>query len=372
MEERNCAVHARDHGSGSVKPHEKNGSMNAGLHLLRFFLAFNVVLFHLWNSAAPGSGPVAVLGFFFISGYLITQIVREVYTMPTHAAAFVLNRALRIYPQYLIALGLGLLAIHHFPAVASHINSYMRWPLTPAEWWPQLAIFGQRSSTVRVLPATWTLGTELYFYALIGLGTAQSKKVSLALCLLSLPVGALCAAKLLPFDFYGSPIGNGFVFLLGSVAYFYRDAVRISTPVFLLAGAAYLIHIYAVPSLEQADLDSANLAGSLLPFAVLMLYIIQRPVNASEHPVVMRISLVLGKIAYPLFLLHWAVCIVMSAWLYDGLASADMSGAWESGRYFSVMLATSIGCSLAFYSVIDRPIEHVRQWVRRRARRFES
>ena len=344
--------------------------MNAGLHLLRFFLAFNVVLFHLWNSAAPGAGPVAVLGFFFISGYLITQIVREAYTMPAHAAAFVVNRALRIFPQYLMALGLGLLVIYMFPRVASHINSYMRWPLSPAEWWPQVAIFGQGSSNVRVLPATWTLGTELYFYALIGLGTAQSKRASHILCLISLPVGALCAARLLPFDFYGSPIGNGFVFSLGSVAYFYRHAVRISTPVFGLACAAYLTHIYAIPSLEQADLDSANLAGSLLPFAALLLYIVQRPVSANAHPAVMRVSLALGKIAYPLFLLHWTVSVVMSAWLFHGLASADMLGAWEGGRYFSAMLAASMACSLLFYNLIDRPIEHVRQLIRRRAMGF--
>ncbi|MBC7621496.1 MAG: acyltransferase [Candidatus Saccharibacteria bacterium] len=338
--------------------------MNAGLNLLRFFLAFNVVIFHLWNSAAPGSGPAAVLGFFFVSGYLITQIVREVYAAPGRAADFVLNRALRIYPQYLMALGLGLLAINSFPAVASHINSYMRWPQTSAEWWPQLAIFGQGRSTVRVLPATWTLSTELYFYALIGLVTAQSKKASLALCMVSLPVGALCAAKVLPFDFYGSPIGNGFVFSLGSVAYFYRYAVPIRAPVFALACAAYLAHVYAIPSLEKSDLDSANLAGSLLPFWILLLYFIQHPVNVSGRPVVVRISHLLGKIAYPLFLLHWTVCVVMSAWLFHGLSSADMHSAWESGRYFAVMLVASIGCSLVFYSLIDRPVEHVRQQIR--------
>ena len=49
--------------------------MNAGLNLVRFFLAANVVAFHLWNAAAPGAGPVAVLGFFFTSGFLITQVV---------------------------------------------------------------------------------------------------------------------------------------------------------------------------------------------------------------------------------------------------------------------------------------------------------
>ena len=345
--------------------------MNAGLHLLRFFLAFNVVIFHLWNRAASGAGPVAVLGFFFISGFLITQIVQEVYAMPAHAAAFVLNRTLRIYPQYLMALALGLLAIGSFPEVASHINNTMRWPQTSAEWWPQLAIFGLGTSAVRVLPATWTLATELYFYALIGLGTAQSKKASLALCLISLPVGALCALKWLPFDFYGSPVGNGFVFALGSVAYFYRSAWRIRTPLFLLACAAYLVHVYAVPWLAQSDLDNANLAGSLLPFAVLLLYVIQHPVSAHRHPAVVRLSQVLGKIAYPLFLLHWTVSIVVSACLFHGLASTDMRDFWEGAHYFAVVLVASISCSLVFYRLIVRPVEHVRQLVRQRTRKAD-
>lgn len=363
MEERDCAVHADQRTAGTLAK-----GMNAGLNLLRFFLAFNVVMFHLWNRAAPGAGPVAVLGFFFISGFLITQIVREVYAMPTRAAAFVLNRALRIYPQYLAALGLALWAINAFPAVASHINSYMRWPESSAEWWPQLAIFGQSSSPVRVLPAAWTLGTELYFYALIGLGTAQSKKASLVLCLISLPVGALCAAQLLPFAFYGSPIGNAFVFSLGSLAYFYRHAVRVSTPLFVLACAAYGAHVYAIPALEQSDLDSGNLAGSLLPFATLMLYVIQRPASAAAQPMLVRISHVLGKIAYPLFLLHWTVCIAVSAWLFEGQASTNMPGLWEGGRYFAVALAASLGASGVFYSLIDRPIEQLRHQIRRRAR----
>ena len=116
--------------------------MNAGLNLLRFFLAFNVVIFHLWNAAAPGAGPVAVLGFFFISGFLITQIVQEVYPMPARTRAFLRNRALRIYPQYLVALGLGLLSIHLYPDVAFHINSYLRLPATASEWRDQFDIFG--------------------------------------------------------------------------------------------------------------------------------------------------------------------------------------------------------------------------------------
>jgi peptidoglycan/LPS O-acetylase OafA/YrhL len=338
--------------------------MNAGLNLVRFFLAFNVVLFHLWNAAAPGAGPVAVLGFFFTSGFLITQIVQEVYAMPRRTGAFLLNRALRIYPQYLAALGLGLLTIGLYPDVAYHINSYLRWPQTAGEWRDQFDIFGLIDSSVRVLPATWTLGTELYFYLLIGLVTARSKRASVALCLVSLPVGALCALKILPFEFYGGAMGNGFVFALGSLAWFHRDAVRIKTPLFLLACAAYLVHVYLVPGLEQADVDKANLAGSVLPFAVILLYLVQHPGGRATWPA--RIAAVLGKIAYPMFLLHWAVCVVVSAWLFHGLASFDMHGARQGAGYFGVMFAGVIGCSLLFYLLIDQPVERLRRIVRRR------
>jgi peptidoglycan/LPS O-acetylase OafA/YrhL len=338
--------------------------MNAGLNLLRFFLALNVVLFHLWNAAAPGAGPVAVLGFFFVSGFLITQIVQEVYSMPRHSWAFLLNRTLRIYPQYLAALGLGLLTIQLYPDVAGHINSYLRWPASGVEWLPQLAIAGLDHSNVRVLPATWTLGTELYFYLVIGLVTARSKKAAIALCAASVPVAALCATNTLPFEFYGSAMGNGFVFAFGSLAYFYRNAFHVRPRLFALAAAAYLAHTFVIPALEQADVDKANLAGSVLPFAVVMLFLVQ---HRMQGPRITAVANLLGKIAYPVFLLHWAVCVVLSAWLFNGLASFDMPGLWQGAGYFRAMFAGVIVVSVLFYLLIDQPVERYRRVVRRRA-----
>jgi peptidoglycan/LPS O-acetylase OafA/YrhL len=338
--------------------------MNAGLNLLRFLLALNVVLFHLWNAAAPGAGPVAVLGFFFTSGYLITQIVQEVYSMPRHSWAFLLNRALRIYPQYAAALGLGLLSIYLYPDVAGHINSYLRWPTGAREWLPQLAIVGLDHSNVRVLPATWTLGTELYFYLVIGLVTARSKKASIVLCAASVPVAALCATNVLPYDFYGSAMGNGFVFAFGSLAYFLRNAFRVRPPLFALAVAAYLVHTFVIPALEYSDVDKANLTASVLPFSLILLFLVQHPMAGARATAVANL---LGKIAYPMFLLHWAVCVVLSAWLFHGLASFDMPNFWQGAGYFLVMLAGALVASVLFYLLIDQPVERCRRVVRRRA-----
>ena len=76
--------------------------------------------------------------------------------------------------------------------------------------------------------------------------------------------------------------------------------------------------------------------------------------------------------SYPAVLLHWTVSIVVSAWLFHGLASTDMRDPWEGGRYCAVVLVASIGCSLVFYRLIDRPIEHVRQRIRQRTRKAGS
>lgn len=338
--------------------------MNAGLNLVRFLLAANVVAFHLWNAAAPGAGPVAVMGFFFTSGYLITQVVQDVYAGPGRVGAFVLNRSLRIFPQYFAALGFGLFVIHAWPAVAYHIDTYMRWPANTREWIPQLAVFGLIDSNVRVLPAAWTLGTELYFYLLIGLVTGRSRPAALALVLVSLPLGAMCAAGWLPFAFYGSAMGNGFVIALGSLAYFHRDVVRIGWRGFAVAVAAYLVHLYVVPALEQSDLDRLNITLCVLPFAVILLFLVQHPLP--RHGRAAALFDLLGKLAYPLFLLHWSVSVVLSAWLFDGQASFEAPDLRRGGEYFGTMFAGALVCSLVFYLLIDRPVELLRRRVRRR------
>jgi peptidoglycan/LPS O-acetylase OafA/YrhL len=339
--------------------------MNAGINLVRFFLAFNVVEFHLWNSFARGAGPVAVMAFFYLSGYVITQIVQEVYTGPGRAGAFLLNRFLRIYPQYIVAVLLSLAAVACYPDVAEHINDYMSWPEGWAEWVPQFAIFGLYGSDLRLLPATWSLSTELYYYLLIGLATGHSKKLTVALFLVSLPVGALCALHVLPFDFYGHPIGNGFVFAFGSLTYFYRDSYRVSRPIFVIACAAYLLHTYAIPLLGDYDLSNADITGSLASFSLIIVYLVQ---NDFKNERFVNFANFLGKLSYPVFLTHWTVCVFVSALFFDGRASYDAVTFLDGAVYFLTMFVAVLACSVLFYQCVDKPVERIRRIVRSRAR----
>jgi peptidoglycan/LPS O-acetylase OafA/YrhL len=338
--------------------------VNAGINLVRFLLAFNVAAFHLWNSLARGAGPVAVLAFFYLSGYVTTQTMQETYTGVRSAGAFLQNRFLRIYPQYLVAVLFGFAALALFPEAAEHINDYISWPEGWWEWTPQFAIFGLYGSQVRLLPSAWLLSTELWFYLLIGLVTGHSKKLTVALFLVSLPVGALCALHILPFDFYGHPVGNAFVFAFGSLTYFYRDSVRIGRLTFAIACLAYLAHTYAVPLLEDNDLDLANISASLASFSPVIVYLLQNDLRGER---IVNLSNTLGKLSYPVFLTHWTVCVFMSGIFFEGRASYDADNLLEGGIYFFSVFSAVILCSVLFYQFVDKPVERLRRAVRSRA-----
>lgn len=339
--------------------------MNPGISLVRFLLAFNVILFHVWNQVAPGAGPVAVLAFFYISGYLITQIVRETYASAGQAGAFLLNRLLRIYPQYAAALVLGLLAVYLYPDTAYGIHEDMQLPTDAAEWIPQFAIFGLYGSEIRILPMAWSLSTELYYYLAIGLVTGRSRTLALALFAVSLPVGALCALEILPFDFYGHPIGNGFAFAFGSVTYFYRGSLSPGRWVFALACLAYALHSYAVPFLIEDGLDDANLAASLIPFSLIFVYLVRLEARDGLAAVWAN---AMGRMAYPMFLTHWAVNVFVSQYFFGGRANRGVQPLARGGVYFISLLAGVLVCSFVFCKLIDGPIERIRRNIRSRAK----
>jgi peptidoglycan/LPS O-acetylase OafA/YrhL len=78
------------------------------LNFLRLFFAATVIVTHAWQTAGYGLGPAiagkpvgywAVMGFFAISGYLITKS-----RLKYDFKVFLVHRVLRIYPAYLVCL----------------------------------------------------------------------------------------------------------------------------------------------------------------------------------------------------------------------------------------------------------------------------
>ena len=317
------------------------------LPLLRFAMAVCVVGTHMWRAAFKDAGLHAVFGFFVISGYLITRITATSYQ--GRPFSFLLNRFLRIYPQYLTAIALGALVVVWMPALAKQFNSSLQLPMGAFELLKQLSIFGLRSTNVLLSPPSWSLNVEVYFYLLIGLLTHRSEVLTYIALLVSGVMGYLAAVGDTTFGFYGDVLGNAFVFFLGSSAYFMSR--RLHPPRWI---GWLMLAVYAVLAFESrryvTDSPGCYVLLALSAFAVAVM-LIRPPQIRPKFPGAVNF---IGRLAYPLFLVHWACSTPVFAWL----------GEQPGARLFFGGMAISLAVACLMVLGIDLPIEKLRRKVR--------
>ena len=142
--------------------------------LLRTVLAVIVMAGHLLDKWQIGT--YAVFGFYMISGYLMTSIMQESYGYHLAGRArFVFNRFLRLYPLFwcsaLLSLSLIVVIGAEFTQ-AYHSGIYL--PKTWIEILANLTMVYPRwfanEFTPILVPTTWAITVELFFYAAICLG----------------------------------------------------------------------------------------------------------------------------------------------------------------------------------------------------------
>jgi peptidoglycan/LPS O-acetylase OafA/YrhL len=320
--------------------------MNPALSAFRFYLAMSVVGSHFAGPGIWGDG--AVEAFFAISGFLVTLIVNEQYAQ--RPRAYLLNRFLRIYPVYWACLLIGAAAIALFPAAALVENSSLAMPATAHDIFSQIAIFGLDRAgigptAVRILPPAWSLNVELYFYLIIGLFTATRPRLTLSAGLIALVVSCLAAAKIVPLPFYGDPLGNAQPFFLGSLAYHLKDRIDLRGPGITVVFAIFaFLQLLPTDRYLEARVETLSLVA---PFAVIATWKADRIVTRWRGELDL-----LGKLSYPIFLLHWAVSVPLRA--------AQLS----HGTIFLFCVPLTILAALAVHLGVERPIEVLRRTIR--------
>jgi peptidoglycan/LPS O-acetylase OafA/YrhL len=362
--------------------------------VLRVLLAFLVVYGHCGSpfGGVGLSAQHAVQAFYMISGFYMTLVLREKYSGEGSAGirSFYLNRWLRLYPAYLAIVAMTL-------AVAVAGTVFPRLQLPPqaylADWLEKgvldwgtvgtmavsqftmlgldafnlLTLTDQGSVAVTsgattdqyplwrlmLIPQSWSLSIELYFYALAPFIVTRSLRLAIIVAVASFGVRLLLwrygGLQVDPWSYRFFPSELMF-FLAGTVAYhvYARStelrSLRSATRIALYAGMAVLIATSIWIGRGEEPASPKSLIA--LIFMVGVFFAIPALFRHTKQNSADRL---IGELSYPVYISH-----VLIVWILG-------AGNYHVGKLgFVVVAAITLAVSYALYRWIDVPIDEYR------------
>lgn len=337
--------------------------------VLRTALALMVMAFHLFVGILP-LGTYAVFGFYIVSGYLMTLVMHESYGFTWRGRySFVVNRFLRLYPQYWVAALFSMILI--FALGGDTVIKYhggMFLPVSFKEiaqnilmvfpaWMPG-------SINPRLVPPTWAITVELFFYILICLGVSKTFGrvkiwVFMSVCyvICSFIVGASWENRYFPIAAASLPfsIGGGIYFasISNRASHFYSKIRLSSLDLFVLM----LVNCIVWVVFSKFNIKMLVELGFYINIIICALLVYSLAVGGEIFRVGKKVDKIVGDCSFPIYLLHWQSGILVS-YLIFGEAFHEFS---QRGFVsFVVSLIIVIVISLSFVFIIDKPIQSVR------------
>ncbi len=312
------------------------------LGTLRLILALCVAASHA--GFYPGSlnpGVAAVIGFYLISGYVMTGLLYRHYPDRPHIPAFYVDRCVRIWPQYLFYAAITLtwqLAtdqrtafLQDMPRVVDVFNNLLLVPLN------YYMVNGADRYTL--IPPAWSLGAEIQFYLIAPLLLLSTRRILVA-GVFSLSVFALALTGILDSDWYGYRLLPGVLlfFLLGALLFHLHRSHNRKAARFLVT-ATIAVAVTAAIALHQTALlfrpyNQEILIGLSLAFPLLHLLGQMKRRAVDDW---------LGDISYGVFLNHFFVL-----WVFypQGVGRRELP----------VLLAASLALSFFSQRYVERPL----------------
>jgi peptidoglycan/LPS O-acetylase OafA/YrhL len=338
------------------------------LDVYRFILAICVVQGHLLGPGvgAPWLAWQAVFSFYVLSGFLMSLILNQNYGFTAGGLArFAVNRWLRLFPVYYAVIGLTALYIV-LVGPLNQINGALTLPSTKEAIFANLTIvtltgFNFAMEMQRLSPTTWSLAIEIFCYVLLAMYFAKSR-IRL-LFMLTIGIGIATTRICIDFDqpdygfqnHYGVLQAGLIPFALGGLAYFYREArvCDFSSTKLSLLGVLFLMN-FALGYLSDFHKYVSGL------YVVALLNVLLVPMlfaQATRH----RWQKILGGLSYPVFICHWVVATLIVIYVPT-----------FAGNGFVLFAAATVGSvlfSLLLYYGIDRPVQMLRESVRKQESR---
>jgi peptidoglycan/LPS O-acetylase OafA/YrhL len=278
-----------------------------GIGSWRFFLAFLVVISHLWKDMIGGPAAYAVWGFYVLSGFLMTLVLNEKYGPSINGLKrYTYNRFLRIYPLYWIASLLGFLALIVLPSYGislSSLNPQFALPLSLADYWHNITLIPVFGGDNFLVPVSGALATEIGAYILMPF-IAFSRLAAILGLILSLISNIKLGLTIDDFAMnfatrYSSFLSCYMAFTFGAITYHYRNQFeKFKLPI--LSVTIWIIHSFL------------GMKFNLYPW-VYGLYLsigLSAWVTISLIKVsVGKLDRYLGDLSYPVYLFHSGVAV---------------------------------------------------------------
>lgn len=332
--------------------HSKNISYRPDIDGLRAIAIMLVLLYHFGLGVTGGFVGVDI--FFVISGFLITEVIRNAVLKGTFSfVSFYDRRVRRLYPALVTVVLLSIGAAYLLMDPASYVvmaNSVKSTLLSSSNvyFWKNQGYFDPAADT-QVFLHTWSLSTEWQFYvvwpALIWAGMKAPKGVlivalgaltiaSLVASTMALSQNASAAYYLMPYRLFELSMGG-----LLALCFNYRSARTPNTLLFI----GGLILIFASAFMLNSSAPFPGLLA-LIPCIGTALCIYSGHATPMSRLLKIKPVIYLGLISYSVYLVHWPLLVFYKYYISRPLELPEKL----------VLLALSIAVGSALYHTVER------------------
>lgn len=314
-----------------------------GLGSFRFFLAFLVVISHLWGKMIGGPAAYAVWGFYLISGYLMAYVLNSHYGFTASGlTSFYKNRLIRIYPGYFLAVVLGIVIYKACLLTGVDLNALnpeFGRPNSISSVFFNATLIPVFQTTKLFVPVSQALGLEIGFYLLAPLIVINRHCAILAVVItagINYKYQIDASSFAVRYSSYWTAL---FAFSAGTLVYFYKSNLTKYANL-KIAVCLWIFQIYLIEKISMFPWEY-GLYVSLIFTAYVLISCCDLKVS--------KIDILLGDMSYLVYLFHTTIGYLLLT-LGGGLVVKGLI-------FFLVAFALTSAISFLLVRFYERPVQ---------------
>lgn len=331
--------------------------------IYRTVLALFVVVGHLFG---PGQmGTYAVFGFYVLSGYLMTFIMTNNYGYDLGGRKrFAINRILRIYPPYYVAIIISLILLGIYGDQVTEFKPTIFMPSTLLEYLQNVFLMFPPLTEPRLSPPSWALTVELFYYGCICLGLSKNKRITWIWFLGSILYTLYLLSSSAPWvDRYFAIPAASLPFSMGAMIFHHKERIlqtfrkyRVNKPLFWFAlMCLHFLVIYSIETITQINLVlTLGFYINLVILSCCMIALLDHKIKYVSP----KWDSIIGDYSYPIYLVHYQAGAIVY-----GLSGNYLDTEFLSLRGLVFLLLSTLLTFLISFLVIqfvDKPIQKIR------------